>query len=284
MHLLTTEQQDRLRRLARRSPAFIGMRIVVHEDHVEVLDPHDLELGFEALSGKLVQTPEADWPDVVDDHFRHFIEVVTADSTELDGPTEEILGHVYQRLLPSNMEFLPGYSFPVTPDLVWALAFDRPDTITVLNDDHVRRHGLDRLSDAGLENLCNEVPERVAVGEGDVFVLEGSDYVGSLLLVTPWLTELMCEEPEPPHGVLVGAPSRNSTIFHLIRDGVEARYAMGEIARLNAELAAGASHPLSPYVHWWRAGEQLEPVAVQDDGQLRTADLQELDALLHELS
>lgn len=273
VHQLNTQQQDRLRRLARRSPAFIGMKIQVHDDHVEVLEPHELQLGFDSVAARLAGTREDDWADAVDDYFRRIIEVITSGSAELNGPTEDILDHVYQRLLPSDMEFFPDYASPIAPDLVWTLAFDRPDTIEVLGDAHVQRHGLEQLSEAGLANLCREVPERVAVGPGDIHVLEGSDYVGSLVLVMPWLTELICEEPEPPYGVLVAAPSRNVTIFHVIRGGVESRYAIGEIARLAAECADDASHPLSRAVHWWRPG-RLEPVHASD----------ELDALLRELS
>lgn len=272
-----------MRRLARRSPAFIGMRVVVHDDRVEVAEPEELTFGFDSLSARLAQTPEDDWPDAVDAYFRRAIEMVTSDSPELDRPTEEIIDRVYQRLMPSNMEFLPDYSFLVAPELVWTLAFDRPDSIAILNDDNVKRHGIDRLSEAGIANLCREVPEQIAVGEGGIYLLEGSDYAGSLMLVVPWLTEIICEEPDPPYGVLVGAPNRNVTIFHLIRDGVETRYAIGEIARLTAELYDDNSHPLSRAVHWWRDG-QLEPIAVVDGPELRTNVPDELNALMLDLS
>ena len=282
MHLLTAEQQDRLRRLARRSPAFIGMKIVVHDNHVEVLEPEELHLGFDALSAKLLRTPEADWPDAVDEHFRRGIEAITADSSELDGPTEDILGRVYQRLMPSDMEYYPDYAFPIAPGLVWTLAFDHPDYIQVLNDEHVARHGVDRLSEAGIGNLCREVPDRVGVRDGGIYALEGNDYVGSLLLVTPWLTELVCDEPEPPYGALVSAPNRNMTIFHLIRNGVETRYAIDEIAKAAAECHDDNSHPLDRSVHWWRPG-RIEPVAVFDGREVRTSAPAEFDDLLREL-
>jgi hypothetical protein len=43
---LTTAQHDRLRNLVRRSPVFIGVRVSVHEDRVEVHEPAVLaELG-----------------------------------------------------------------------------------------------------------------------------------------------------------------------------------------------------------------------------------------------
>jgi hypothetical protein len=259
------------------------MRVVVHEDRVEVVEPQELTFGYDSLSARLAQTPEDDWPDAVDAHFRRAIELVTADSSELDRPTEDILDHVYQRLMPSDMEFLPDYSFTVAPGLVWTLAFDRPDSITILDDAHVKQHGIDRLSEAGIANLCREVPEQVAVGEGGIHILEGSDHVGSLMLVTPWLTELICEEPEPPYGVLVGAPNRNVTIFHLVRDGLETRYAIGEIARLTAEFHDDNSHPLSRVVHWWRPG-RLEPIARVDGPELRTHVPDELNALMLDLS
>ena len=64
MHLLTAAQQDRMRHLARRSPAFAGMRVVVHDDHVEVTHPEPLVLGFESLSAALAGAPAGHWPDL----------------------------------------------------------------------------------------------------------------------------------------------------------------------------------------------------------------------------
>jgi hypothetical protein len=43
---LTTAQHDRPRNLVRRSPVFVGMRVSVHEDRVEVHEPGDPVFGL----------------------------------------------------------------------------------------------------------------------------------------------------------------------------------------------------------------------------------------------
>lgn len=246
------------------------MRVVVHDDYVEVRHPEELELGFVSLSANLAAAPVDDWPDIVDDHFRRAIAAATADNSELDGPTEAVLEHVYLRLIPADgIPFPLEYALEVAPGLLQTLAYDRPDSIQVLNDDHVHRHGMAALHDAGAENLSREVPDQCLQLDGDVFLLEGSEYVGSLVLVMPWVTQLVVDEPDPPHGVLVAMPARNLLLFHVIRDFRHAEDALGEMARITEELHDESSHQVSPRVHWWRPG-LLESVAHHDANGLMT--------------
>ena len=255
MHLLTAAQQDRLRHLARRSPAFIGMRIVVHDDHVEVTHPESLELGVESLSATLAGAPADQWPELVDEHFRRIIALGTADTSDVEGPTEVVLQHTYLRLAPSDSGVgeIASYAEEITPGLLQVFAFDRPDSIVTMRDEDVRRHGFDRLYDAGLENLARELPERCTDLDG-IYYLRGSDYVGSLVLVIPWVIEAVTGVADAPHGALVAMPARDQFLFHAIRDrdtaGVLA--AVDEIGQLAAECHANSAHQLSSRVYWWR--------------------------------
>ncbi|MFI7673159.1 hypothetical protein [Actinophytocola sp. NPDC049390] len=255
MHLLTAAQQDRLRHLARRSPAFIGMRVIVHDDHVEVTHPESLELGFETLSATLANTPAGQWPEVVDEHFQRTIALGTQDSSDIEGPTEVVLQHTYLRLAPADtgVADVASYADEITPGLLRVLAFDRPESIVVMRDEDVRRHGFDQLFDAGLENLAGELPDRYLESEG-VYYLQGSDYVGSLVLVIPWVIEAVTGVADAPHGALVAMPARDQFLFHPIRDrdtaGVLA--ALDEIGQLTAECHANSAHQLSSRVYWWR--------------------------------
>jgi hypothetical protein len=255
VHLLTTAQQDRLRHLARRSPAFIGMRIVVHHDHVEIIHPEPLELGFESLSASLAGVPAGEWPDLVDDHFRRAITLGTADGADLEGPADVVLQRTYLRLATSDsgVTEVASYAEEITPGLLRVLAFDRPDSIVVMKDEDVLRHGYDQLCDAGAENLARELPDGFLEADG-VYYLQGSDYVGSLVLIIPWVIEAVTGVADAPHGALVAMPARDQFVFHVIRDrdtaGVLA--ALDEVGRLTAECHANSAYQLSSRVYWWR--------------------------------
>jgi hypothetical protein len=255
VHLLTTTQQDRLRHLARRSPAFIGMRVVVHHDHVEVTQPEPLELGFESLSATLADAPAGQWPDLVDEYFRRAIAFATEDNSDIEGPTELVLQRTYVRLAPSDsgVAEVASYADEITPGLLRVLAFDRPDVIMTMRDEDVRRHGFDQLYDAGMANLARELPEEYLEAEG-VYYLRGSDYVGSLVLVIPWVIEAVTGVADAPHGALVAMPARDQFVFYVLRDQdtAGALAALEEVGRITAECHANSAHQLSSRVYWWR--------------------------------
>lgn len=229
------------------------MRIEVHDDRVEVLHPEHLTLGFASLSTLVAGAPAADWPDVVDQYLTRILELGANSPPELDGPTEEILDRIYLRLLerPESRADLPAYAEEVIPGLLLLFAFDLPDAMAYLIDEHVQRHGFDRLYDAGMENLCRELPDRYAEADG-VYVLQGSDYVGSMVLIIGWVIEAVTGLTETPHGALVAMPARDQLIFHVPRDLAGVMRAMEEMARLAGEWYAESSHGLSPRVYWWR--------------------------------
>ncbi|MGW6444289.1 hypothetical protein [Lentzea sp. NPDC055074] len=255
MHLLTTAQQDRLRHLARRSPAFIGMRIAVHDDHVEIIHPEPLELGFESLSASLAGVPADEWPDLVDEHFRRAVALGTRDGSDLEGPSDVVLQRTYLRLATSDsgVSEVASYAGEITPGLLQVFALDRPDSIVVMRDEDVLRHGYDQLYDAGAENLARELPDGYFEADG-VYYLQGSDYVGSLVLIIPWVIEAVTGVAEAPHGALVAMPARDQFVFSVIRDqdtaGVLA--ALDEVGRLTAECHANSAFQLSSRVYWWR--------------------------------
>jgi hypothetical protein len=255
VHLLTTAQQDRLRHLTRRSPAFIGMRVVVHDDHVEVTHPESLVLGFESISATLAGAPAGQWPELVDEYFRRIIALGAADRSDVEGPTEAVLQRTRLYLAPSDSEAaeVASYADEITPGLRWVLAFDRPDSVVIMTDEDVRRHGVDQLYDAGAKNLARELPDRYIEAD-EVYYLRGSDYVASLALIIPWVIETVTGIAGTPHGALVAMPSRDKLLFHVIRDrdtaGVLA--ALDEIGQLAAECYANSPYQLSSLVYWWR--------------------------------
>jgi len=264
---LTPTQYDRLHNLIRRSPVFSGMRVVVHDDRVEVLEPEELELGFGPVYNAVEGAPMSEWAELVDDCLERMIKAVTSDSSELDGPTDELLNRIYARVRPIDGSPVGwwNYAREIAPGLLLVLALDYPDHIAILNDDQVRRHDFDRLAEAGLDNLCGRLPERFASFEG-VHLLRGNDYVASTVLVMPWVVEVVTGAPECPYGTLVAMPNHGTLVFHVLHDAVAAGAAMREIAEVAAEYyeesAVSGPAQVSRHVYWWRpeAG-YLEPVA-----------------------
>lgn len=232
------------------------MRFVVHDDHVEVTHPESLELGFESLSATLADTPAGQWQEVIDAHFRLAITLVTEDeNVGADGPTEAVLARTYVRVATSDsgVSEVASYADEIAPGLLRVLAFDRPDSIMVMRDEDVRRHGVERLYNAGLENLARELPDSYQEA-GGVHYLRGSAYVASLVLIIPWVIETVTGVAEAPHGALVAMPARDQFIFYPIRgqDTAGVLAALDEVGRLTAECYADSAYQLSSRVFWWR--------------------------------
>ncbi|MGC7094453.1 hypothetical protein ACPZ19_07310 [Amycolatopsis lurida] len=271
METLTTTQIDRLRNLVRRSPVFSGMRVVLHDDHVEVLEPEELELSFAPVFDAVEGAPMSEWADLVDDRLERMLKAVTGGSPELDGPTGELLDRIYARVRPiegSPVEWW-NYAPEIAPGLLLVLALDHPDHIAILNDEQVRRHDFDRLAQAGMRNLCGQLPDRYATS-GEVHLFQGNDYVASTVLVMPYVVEAVTGVPDCPYGTLVAMPNHGTMLFHVLHDATAARTAMREIAEVAAEEYDASQQsgpaPVSRQVYWWspEAG-YLAPVAYLAD-------------------
>src|SRR5262245_2732085 len=200
MRTLTTNEHERLRNLVRRSPAFIGMKIVVHEDEVEVVDPEDLVFGLGPLVDAVADAPADQWPILVDDCLQRILTALVDGSPELDGPTEQVRERVLARLRPADGSPVDwwNYAREVAPGLLVVLALDHPDHVAILNDDQVEQHGGDDLFEAGFANLTQQLPETYATGDG-LYVLSGGDFVASNVLIMPGVLEAVGVQARP-HG------------------------------------------------------------------------------------
>ncbi|HEX6355178.1 hypothetical protein [Actinophytocola sp.] len=263
MYSLTTNQHERLRNLVRRSPVFIGMRVVVHDDWMEVVSPEELEFGLGPVFDAVAGAPTDQWPKLVDDCLGQILDALTGKNADLDGPTEQLLDRMYVKLRPldGDARKMWPYALEVAPDLLMVLALDYPNYIALLNGDRVRQHGFDRLLEAGMNNMYGQVPNECATHAG-IFIIEGSDYLASTVMVLPWVVEAVTGDPDVSHGVLVAVPNDNMLIFHALKDGAAAGYAVGEIARVATECYEDSQRPLSRHVYWWSPDTgYLEPVA-----------------------
>jgi hypothetical protein len=262
---LTTSQYERVRNLVRRSPAFIGMRVVVHDDTVEVLEPDDLVLGLGPVYEAVVGVAEDQWPNLVDERLEWMINALSSDNrAELDRPTDQLLDRIYAKLRPDDESAMDAWNYAnkIAPDLLLTIALDYPDRIAILNDEQVRQHGFERLMDAGLENLHGQLPDRYGTDEMGVYWVIGTEYMASMVTLLPWVVANIVGTDDFPHGLLTAVPDDHTLLFHVLHDGAGARYAMGELARLAAETYADSPRPISRNVYWWSYGAgDLKPVA-----------------------
>jgi hypothetical protein len=252
-----------------------GMRVEPRDDYFEVRDPRDpegqWEIGVTALSAQLARTPDESWTVVVDEFIERFVSAVGGrerDDATLEGPTAPVLERTYARLVQAqSLLSRPRYAKEIAPGLLRTLAFDSPQHISIIDDDHVRRHGFDRLHDAGLRNLATQLGTAEYVLDEGVHLLEGAEYVGSLVLVLSWVIETATGAAAPPEGALVAMPGRNQLMFHVIRDPDEVWHARDKMIWLAAKWYSEHAYQLSPWVYWWRPdhGEVLERVTESDD-------------------
>lgn len=260
---LTVSQAQRLRDLVRGGMAAAGYEVTVYGGHVE--DADGRQFGFGTLARRLPEVPAKHWARIVEDHVRRMLASVDGPDV-FDVPTEELLEHTYLRLYEADG--LPDagwwdYGRQAFPGVVELLALDLPDSVATFTDDHVARHGLARLREAGLRNLRREEAEDRVTHEG-VEILAGSMFQASTALVLRDVVLRTTGEASLPNGVLVAVPFRHQLMYHVPRDD-------GVVPALNAMVGIAAHSygtevgPISPHVYWWQAGEFHQLTHMSDD-------------------
>ncbi len=91
---------------------------------------------------------------------------------------------------------------------------------------------------------------------GNFTVLHGpSIHTASPALVMPNLIESLLGPADLTHGVLVAIPNRHQVAVHVFRDKtvLSTLPKMARFVELGYDDSPG---PLSPHLHWWRAGQR----------------------------
>ncbi|MCP3803160.1 hypothetical protein NLX83_28170 [Allokutzneria sp. A3M-2-11 16] len=249
---LTVNQARMLRVLVKSTMSRAGRDVTVHADHV--VDSDDNEYGLDSLSRSVSDLPVKDWPGVVERHLST-MQAAMRGPDKFDVPTEDLLDRTYLRLYDAAglppVDWL-SYGREPFPGVRELLALDLPDTVSTFNDDHVRRHGLEVLREAGLRNLRRVVPDEHTEYEG-VQVLMGSVYLASTALVLDEVVQRTTGERELPNGVLVAMPFRNQLLYHVPRDE-SIIVSLNTMASMALNGFADEVGPITPYVYWWHDG------------------------------
>lgn len=267
----TRAQADRFRRIQAAAFAEQGVKVQVRLDHLVDSSGREFGLHNSATACFNDERGEHAWGELARDHASRVLAAMDRPSELELQSTEAIRAHVFPRLVEvASLGALPvGYSVEFCDGVVEVLNLDLPDSVLVLNDEHVARHGgRAGLRAAGIRNLLSVLPgleiELLSGGEAtQLVVTSDSLFTASTVLVMPELLSHIgvgdCE-----HGVLVCMPFRHQVAVHEIRDAsvVPSLNAMIGFARSGFEEGAA---PLTPHVFWWRAGS-FEQLTQHHDG------------------
>ena len=210
-------------------------------------DGQQRHFGLAGLAGMAQETPEADWPVLIDAHFAG-IATAEAEAAELDGAGLDVVRPLLRARvhragdMPAGAE--PVYR-PLGADLIEVLYLDLPSVVRTVGPDRVTRWDadVDALFWLGRENLRGE--------ETDATVIEAAPGVP-------------VHVDTGPHGALAVVPNRHMLAYHPIRDLSAVRAVTG-LAQF-ALSQYGSAGSLSPSLYWWRAGQATQiPAEITDD-------------------
>lgn len=207
--------------------------------------------GLQNLAQRCNQSPRAQWPDVIRDHF----ERVEQGAMLEDEP--EVLAAVRDQLRvklypASYVENAPNPPHRlIADDLVAVLVRDLPSSIVTVPRDDLERWGVevDELFDVALRNLKTMEPiERdvIDMEGGKVTALVGESYFASSHAL------FLEDHFEIGHrGALVAVPHRHAALVHVIEDAAVIKVTPGLIGLANGMFDQGPGS-VSSSVYWWR--------------------------------
>jgi hypothetical protein len=227
--------------------------------------------GLQNLAQICNQVDEADWPDIIRQHFDGVVRSTTGgDLEDLSDDFERASEVLKVRLYPAEAveDSLDGLQHRVVGEgIVAVLAYDLPDAVATVPRADVARWpvDVDEAFRIGLRNVLAETGiehERIALESGAVF----SAMVGDSFFVTSRLLALdKFISPTSRHGALVAVPNRHTLLWAPIVDlGVlEVLNALLVIARRRHEEGPGS---LSPNLYWWRTDGSLVTLPAEIEG------------------
>jgi len=287
---ITVGQASRIRSLVRTAFAENGREVTVFGDHVR--DDSGGVFGLWNVASACGSDPagEKAWPHVVGAHVRGLLATIDRDIfAGLSGA--EVRARTYARLYPAG-EVSPdvfGYAIEAMPGLLEVLAFDLPDTATMMRESDVQWFGgLAALREAGLANLSAvpiEQTERVTTEDGASFdlVTGQSVYTASLALILPDVLGRLDDALPGPHGVLACVPAHRQLAVHVIRD-MSVLPSLRLMARFAINLYHSGIGPLSPSVFWWRDRTWEAVSRPGPDGEVTIVLAEDLRRLLDQLA
>ena len=285
---LRTDEATHLRRLVGDAFRRAGVRVTVHDDHVQ--GENGMRYGLWNVAATCHESGHRrGWPAVVD---RHVATLLHPPPSPADLTDEQLLASVVLRVMAADQvpdEFRTNltYATDVAPGLLQLFVADFPHSVATLGDEEVRRVGYDRMLAAGRTRLLAEPVEHEQVvldGGARLDVFSGdSVFVASKVLVLDDVLRGVHGDRAYPDGVLVAVPERHDLVCHVV-DGPHVVAALQTLAGSTARTWAQAPASVSPSVYWWRDGALTRISRVGDDGRLAVEVHEELGEVLKRLA
>lgn len=259
---MTADEMAHIRRLTLQVLAARRVEAVFEPDGATVKCSDGSSYGLDNLVRSCRNAGQQDWPALVDKHFADMLAARDRPRVE-DMDFSEVLERVRARVLSTEqVESSPGgmlsYGWPVADGLTEVLCIDYPDVVAYLNADQVSARDAGRLREAGRRNTVAEPIDEVirrSDDDAEFSILAGeSVFVGSKILDVGALVP--DHLPVTPHGVIVGAPSRNLLMVHPIHAAGPVLAAVNAMAHLCQTLSAGNPGPISGDLYHWNGDLQ----------------------------
>ncbi|WP_029107284.1 hypothetical protein [Mycobacterium sp. URHD0025] len=259
---MTIDEAAYIRRLTLQALATRGVEATFAADGATVRCSDGSGYGLDNLMRSCRNAAQQDWPKVVDKHFADMLSSRDRPGVD-DMDSSELLARVRARVLSTEqVEESPGgmlsYGWPIADGLTEVLCVDHPDVVAYLNTEQVSTRDVAALRAAGRRNTADEPIEQVITRDADearYFILTGeSVFVGSKILDVGALVPDYL--PAAPHGVIVGAPSRNLLMAHPIAAAESLITAINGMAQLCRTLSAGNPGPISGDLYYWNGDLQ----------------------------
>jgi hypothetical protein len=252
-----------------------GVEVTLHGDFVRDAAGRDYGLGGLLDDLERLQPEPGERAALVRMHVRNLVAAVQGPSPIDTDPREEVLARLYPLLLDGSILAAPDdqpHAPEVAPGIREFLALESREGMQVLTPSAVAELGpLEELR-AGARARLRALPVedhqvRQARRGGSYHVLTGTSLLtGTRVLELDDVHRTLTGEPLPADGALVGFPSAYQLAYHPIAgDGM--LDVLEDLVQFTAARYEAGPAPLSPHVHWWRAGT-LVPLSVLSGGTL----------------
>ena len=270
------DEAQRFRALVRHEVAELGWEMTVLPGSLVSDDGRQWGLWNVGALAHAAERGEAEWPEVVRDHFTRILAPGHGATEGLTG--EEYLERLHVRLVEGAPLGQLGSDFEHAVEwadgVVRLPVVDLPDSVATPPASDIRRHAdmataLDRSwrNTRALLDTEELVAERVE-REGRWFtcVLGDSFFTASFVLFLPELVHRFQPGADLERGVVFSAPYRHQVNFRVVDSPTAALDALLLIPRFTVLGFEDSPGPLSPHTYLWLDGEVVPLTRLADGG------------------
>lgn len=221
-------------------------------------DAAGMRFGLTNVAQRCAAAPQAQWPEVIAEHFES-IRKIQSDQTAWKQRLESwetAKDYLRLRLYPPDFGSEPEMERVLRrvdlAETLTMVVFDLPTSIRTVTKENVAGWGVAagrvwEVATANERRRTIPAPETLDLGPAGPLQAfsEDSFFVSSLALRLDQLPG----EP-PPHGWLVGVPTRDLVVLYAVED-LRVLQAINKLAELVPKMERDGPGAVSPHLYWW---------------------------------